>query len=145
VLLDRKEIKRQKDKERYASMSREQKYELNRKARERRVEKKDVIRKSNVRKVHVWMKMHQMGHRTNVLFPFWSSCCLFCVESMLSAIEFPELFFVPFCDSFRSGPVVQPHGNWIRLLGYLPRSMCIGRLFFLWCEGPGTNMPAPSC
>jgi hypothetical protein len=40
VLLDRKEIKRQKDKERYASMSREQKDELNRKARERRVEKK---------------------------------------------------------------------------------------------------------
>jgi hypothetical protein len=57
VLLDRKEIKRQKDKERYASMSREQKDELNRKARERRVEKKDVIRKSNVSKV---------------LFPFWS-------------------------------------------------------------------------
>jgi hypothetical protein len=40
VLLDRKEVKRQKDKERYASMSREQKDELNRKARERRVEKK---------------------------------------------------------------------------------------------------------
>jgi hypothetical protein len=57
VLLDRKEIKRQKDKERYASMSREQKDELNRKARERRVEKKDVIWKSNVSKV---------------LFPFWS-------------------------------------------------------------------------
>jgi hypothetical protein len=72
VLLDRKEIKRQKDKERYASMSREQKDELNRKARERRVEKKDVIKKSNVKKVHVWMKMHQMGLRTKVLFPFWS-------------------------------------------------------------------------
>jgi hypothetical protein len=38
--LDCKEIKRQKDKERYASMSREQKDELNRKARERRAEKK---------------------------------------------------------------------------------------------------------
>jgi hypothetical protein len=40
VVLDRKEIKRQKDKERYASLSREQKDELNRKARERRAEKK---------------------------------------------------------------------------------------------------------
>jgi hypothetical protein len=40
VLLDRKEIKRQKDKECYASMSREQNDEVNRKARERRVEKK---------------------------------------------------------------------------------------------------------
>jgi hypothetical protein len=96
VLLDRKEIKRQKDKERYASMSREQKDELNRKARERRVEKKDVIRKSNVRKVHVWMKMHQMGHMTKVLFPFWSSCCLFCVESIQSGIEFPELLLYKF-------------------------------------------------
>jgi hypothetical protein len=40
VLLDRKEIKRQKDKEIYASMSREQKDEVNRKARERRADKK---------------------------------------------------------------------------------------------------------
>jgi hypothetical protein len=36
VDLDRKEIKRQKDKKRYASLLREQKDELNRKARERR-------------------------------------------------------------------------------------------------------------
>jgi hypothetical protein len=52
VVLDRKEIKRQKDKERYASLSREQKDELNGKARERRAEKKDVIKKADMRKVH---------------------------------------------------------------------------------------------
>jgi hypothetical protein len=52
VVLDRKEMKRQKDKERYASLSREQQDELNRKARERRAEKKDVINKANMRKVH---------------------------------------------------------------------------------------------
>jgi hypothetical protein len=54
VVLEHKEIKRQKDKERYASLTREQKDELNRKARERRAEKKkDVINKENMRKVHV--------------------------------------------------------------------------------------------
>jgi hypothetical protein len=52
VVLDRKEIKRQKDKERYASLSGEQKDELNRKARERRGRKKDVIKKADMRKVH---------------------------------------------------------------------------------------------
>jgi hypothetical protein len=40
VVLDPKEIKRQKDKERYASLSKEQKDEVNRKARERHAEKK---------------------------------------------------------------------------------------------------------
>jgi hypothetical protein len=40
VIFDGNERKRQKDKERYAAMSREQKDELNRKARERRAEKK---------------------------------------------------------------------------------------------------------
>jgi hypothetical protein len=53
VILDCNERKRQKDKERYAAMSREQKDELNRKACERRAEKKDVIRKANTGKVHV--------------------------------------------------------------------------------------------
>jgi hypothetical protein len=40
VVLDPTERKRQRNKERYASLSREQKDELNRKARERRAEKK---------------------------------------------------------------------------------------------------------
>jgi hypothetical protein len=40
VVLDCKASKRKKDKERYASMSREQKDELNKKARDRRAEKK---------------------------------------------------------------------------------------------------------
>jgi hypothetical protein len=53
VTFDRNERKRQKDKELYASLSREQKDELNRKVRERRAEKKDVTRKANMGKVHV--------------------------------------------------------------------------------------------
>jgi hypothetical protein len=53
VVLDRKASKRKKDTERYASMSREQKDELNKKARDRRAEKKDVIKKTSVRKVHI--------------------------------------------------------------------------------------------
>jgi hypothetical protein len=40
VVLDCKASKRKKDKKRYASMSREQKDELNKKARDRRAEKK---------------------------------------------------------------------------------------------------------
>jgi hypothetical protein len=53
VIFDRNERKRQKDKEHYAAMSREQKDELNRKARERWADKKNVIRKANMGKVHV--------------------------------------------------------------------------------------------
>jgi hypothetical protein len=42
VVLDRKASKRKKDKECYASMSREQKDELNKKAHDRRAEKKKM-------------------------------------------------------------------------------------------------------